>query len=375
MITPIQGCGRRPRRLLAPLVAEAAAVPGADRYRKHFSASAHLWIVLRHVLLGSESLRQTHGELSGDADAWERLGLPQGISRAQLARSSTSRPSVCAETLFDALATLARRQHRLDPDWVRLQRIQAVDSTFIALSSKLSPWSPHGGHAPGVRVHTGLDLASSIPISLQLTLTDTHDAAALDARDLAKLKGWTLLIDLGYYGHRRFAELRAAEVSFICPLQAQAVYVIDAAHPVPPITTPEGDVVLRDETITLGSPNNRNGAVVPNLRLVTSQNAAGIEHRFVTERHDLPAAEVASLYRKRWQIELFFRWLKHQLTLLHPFGTSREAVWLSILIAACVAILSSLIDQDRPHADSRIAWLRGVGRALTTLPDDPDPPG
>jgi hypothetical protein len=375
MITPIPGCGRRTRRLLAPLVAEAAAVPGADRYRKHFPASAHLWIVLRHVLLGGESLRQTHGELSGDADAWERLGLPQGISRAQLARSSTSRPSACAETLFDALATLARCQHRGDPTLARLQRIQAVDSTFIALASKLSPWSQHGGHAPGVRLHTGLDLAGSIPTSLHLTLADTHDAAALDARDLAKLKGWTLLIDLGYYGHRRFAELRATEVAFICPLQAQAVYVIETDHPVPSITTPEGDVVLRDETITLGSPNNRTGAVLPGMRLVTSQNANGDEHRFVTDRHDLPAAEVVSLYRKRWQIELCFRWLKHQLTLLHPFGTSREAVWFSILIAACVAILSSLIQVDRPTAVSNIAWLRGVGRAITTLPDEPVPPG
>lgn len=143
----------------------------------------------------------------------------------------------------------------------------------------------------------------------------------------------------------------------------------------PPITTPEGDVVLRDETITLGSPNNRNGAVVPNLRLVTSQNAAGIEHQFVTDRHDLPSAEVVSLYRQRWQIELFFRWLKHQLKVVRSFGTTWEAVWLTVLIAACVAIISRLIEPERPAAVSRIAWLRGVGRALTTLPDEPEPPG
>jgi IS4 transposase len=113
--------------------------------------------------------------------------------------------------------------------------------------------------------------------------------------------------------------------------------------------------------------------VLPEVRLVVSRDAAGVVHRFVTDRHDLSAAEVVTLYRQRWQIELFFRWLKHQLKLLRPFGTSRAAAWLTILIAATVAILASLIEGQRPKGDSRVAWLRGVATALLVALAVPGP--
>jgi hypothetical protein len=375
MVPPAQGCGRRLRRALAPLVAEAAAVPGADRYRKHFPAAAHLWILLRHVLCGGDSLRQTHADLAGEAGAWERLGLPRGISRAQLARSSASRPAACAEALFAAVAATARRRHAADPAWQALARVQAVDRTFLALSAKLSPWSEHGGHAPGVRVRAGLDLAGAIPTAVRLTLADTHDTTALLARDLSGLAGWTLLIDLGYYAHRLFARLREHGVSFVCRLHAQAAYQVEAEHPLDPTSTPDGDALLLDATITLGSANNRRGAVLPEMRLVRSRNAAGDEHAFVTDRHDLGAAEVVTLYRRRWQIELFFRWLKHQLKALHPLGASRAALWLTVLIAATAAVIASLVETDKPRGDTRVAWLRGVGRALAgAVADAPAPP-
>jgi IS4 transposase len=86
------------------------------------------------------------------------------------------------------------------------------------------------------------------------------------------------------------------------------------------------------------------------VRLVTSENAKkGKVHRFVTERHDLSAREVHSLYGKRWQIELFFRWLKRQLGALRPFGQSREAVWLTMVITAIEAVLAALAEEWRPR--------------------------
>jgi hypothetical protein len=361
MIPAATQCGRRLRRQLRPLVASAAATPGADRYRKHFPASAHLWILLFHVLDGAQSLRQTHLRLEAVPRAFRRLGLPRGISRSQLARSSTSRDPACVVALFTAVVAQARGRHA--HAWRHLTRIHVIDATFLTLSATLSPWSQHGKHAPGVRVQVGLDLADAIPSALRLTLADTHDTTALRARDRRALAGWTVLIDLGYYGHRLFAELRDAGVSLISRLHPQAIYAVTADHPVPPITTPDGDVVLTDQTITLGSPNNRAGAVLPGMRLVTSRNPHGEVQHFVTDRFDLAAADIVALYRKRWQIELFFRWLKHQLRLTHPLGYSRAAVWLTVLICAIVAVLLSLTEPDRPRSVTRIAWLRGAAAA------------
>jgi len=143
---------------------------------------------------------------------------------------------------------------------------------------------------------------------------------------------------------------------------------VTAPRSVAATPAPNGDLVLSDQTITLGSPNNRRGAVLPGLRLVISRNAAGTEQKFVTDRDDLTAAEVVALYRQRWQIELFFRWLKYQLKSRQPLGESRAAVWLGILIAATVAVLTSLVLADRPRGQSRIEWLRGVAIAFHQAP-------
>ena len=181
---------------------------------------------------------------------------------------------------------------------------------------------------------------------------------------LAELAGWTVVSDLGYYGHACFAGLREAGVSVICPLpRRRPPSRSPPTHAVPPITTPDGDIVLADQTITLGSPNNRAGAVLPGMRLVTSRNPRGEVQCFVTDRVDLSAADIVALYRKRWQIELFFRWLKHQLKATHAFGTSRAAVWLTVVICAIVAVLLSLIDPARPRGQSHVEWLRGVAAA------------
>jgi hypothetical protein len=364
---PAPGLGRRVRGLLTPHLDRAATTPGANRYRKHFSLRAQLWILLIHVLDGADSLRQTHARLA--AGGFAGLDLPQGISLSQLARSSTSRDPTGVERLLTDLVAVAR--HRAAPHWRALRRIQVVDSSFLALSVKLAPWSQHGKHAPGVRVQTGFDLGGTIPAALCLTLADTHDTTALAARDLSTLTGWTVVIDLGYYGHRLFAQLRAADISVISRLHPQAVFQVTATHPVPAITTPDGDVVLSDQTITLGSPNNRAGAVLPGMRLVTSRSPTRQESSFVTDRFDLTAADIVALYRKRWQIELFFRFLKHQLKRLHPLGHSRAAVWLGVLIGAIVAILLMLLAEVRPRSVTRVAFARALASFLP-LPAAPN---
>jgi hypothetical protein len=92
-------------------------------------------------------------------------------------------------------------------------------------------------------------------------------------------------------------------------------------------------------------------------------------HQFITSRHDLEGWEVVELYRRRWDIELFFRWLKRQLGAVRPLGYSREAVWLTVLVGALVALLWLLLDilQPPPPGMSRISWLRAVAHALPTV--------
>lgn len=367
MIPAALSAGRHLRRRLAPVVRRAAATPGADRYRKHFPAAAHLWLLLLHGLRGASSLRQSHAALAAVPGLFARVGLPVGISFSQLARSSTSRPTACVEAVLAEVVAQAQRTLRPDPAWRLLRKVQIIDSTFLTLSACLSPWSQHGGHAPGVRVHTRFDLARHLPTSVWLPGAETNDHDALKATDLAPLQGWTVVLDLGYYGHSQLARLHAAGVSFLSRLHPQARYQITTTRSVPVKATVDGDCLLGDATVTLGPPNNRNGVVLPGLRLVTSANPAGEVQRFVTDRFDLTAAELVRLYRKRWQIELFFRFLKHHLRVITPLGYSRAAVWLTVLLAVIIAVVLLLLEEERPGAVSRVAWLAACGSTLQTI--------
>ena len=359
-MVPTPTIPRRLRRLLAGPVARAAVQPDANRYRKHFTAASHLWFLLWHGLSPSPSLRQSHSIAMGEPDLWPQLGLPpEGVSRSQLERSTHSRPLACFTTL---LAQLRERVAAPPGDPIHL-----VDSSFVGLSAKLAPWSQHGQHAPGVRLHTGFDLGTAIPTHLHLTVANTHDITAWRDRDWADLAGWTVLLDLGYYSHADFQDLRAQRVSWICPLNAQARVEVTTDHIGPWPGTAAGDVILADQTITLGSATNRNGAVLAGLRLVTSRNQDGEEHRTLTDRFDLQADEVVTLYRQRWQIELFFRFLKHQLGVLRPLGYSRQAIELTVLVAVIVAILAVLLVDERPKHLTDIGWIRLLGRALERL--------
>lgn len=364
----LPACGRRLRRLLTPAISRAAQTPGADRYRKHFPATAHVWILLLHGLSGSPSLRQTYALLTALPGLFRRLGLPQGLSFSQLARSTTSRPGACFEALLSDVCAQAQRTVVPDASWRALRKVQLIDRTFLRLSAQFSPWSRVGTGVPGVRLPTGFELARHLPTQLDLTTTDRNDHLACASWDLTTLRGGTVLIDLGYYGHRQFVRLRDGGVSFLSRLHPQASYRVTAERAVATRPTPEGDVVLSDETIVLGSPNTRTGAVLPGIRLIRSRNRAGKAQAFVTDRVDLTACELIRLDHYRSQIELFFRFVKHQLGMGTVLGHSWAAVWVTVLLAAILAVLVALIEALRPPAMSRIAWLRGIGQALRLSP-------
>lgn len=318
--------------------------------------------MLRHVLSGSASLRQTHARLDLAPAGWAAVGLDHRVSLSQLARSSTSRPSACLEHLVVALLAQVPTR-RADPilaqAWVR-------DSSFFTLSAKLSPWSCHGRHVPGIRLHTDFDLTRAVPSSLHWTKADTHDLRHLAETDLSAFAGWTVVLDVGYYGHALFQHLREHDVDFICPRQPQATLQIVDEDPVGlGMRTPNGDIILRDAAITLGSPNNRAGAVLPHLRLISSLDPSGGYHELITSRHDLAAQDVVMLYHQRWQIELFFRALKHQLGTLRPLGTSAEAVWATILLGVILWALLALLEIHQPPTISNVAWLRAIDQNLT----------
>lgn len=382
-------------RRLHPVLDTGAARCGAERYRKHFHSFSHATLLLFHGLTHGQSLRESYAafaecpgllalsDLASATAADEQIG----VSFSQFADSNTTRPAAFLASLLPPLAAQVRSRWTVEvgalpPD------LHVLDSTFLRLSLLLAPWAPSTGASdvPGVRVQVGYAPALDLPEHILITDSHHNDCQGFDLlllddpAALAALRDQTLVFDLGYYSHRRFACLLTAGVHFVTRLQAQATVRIEADLPVQVSlpTLPAGRItVLSDQRVTVGSEQNHSGAVLPGLRLVTARvepqpkaarrGATPIVYRILTDRWDLDAADVVQLYLWRWQIELFFRWLKSHVHLPRLLGYSRNAVDLTVYLAIVVHLLTILAAHDLGLSRRSPALLRQLLIALVQL--------
>jgi hypothetical protein len=388
-------------RQLRPVLAEQAAACDADRYRKSFDSFGHACFLLFHGLAGHPSLRRSYAAFPFATGLREMSGLALdpgtdelALSFSQLAASSSTRPAAFLAGFVGALARQVRagggRLGRDLPTDLRL-----IDATFVRLPLALASWLPGpGGHdVPGVRALFAHDPAEDLPDLLLLTDTRQNDCQALDEglldapEQLAALRDQTLVFDLGFYSHARFARLREAGIHFVTRLHAQAAYVVTEDCPVQ-VALPDlgrGRItVTADHRITLGSPNNRAGAVVPGLRLIKAVvtprpravrvGATPITYQLITDRRDLDPATVVQIYLWRWEIELFFRWLKHIIGLPRWLGYSPNAVAMTVWLAIAIHLLTILAARALGLARRSPLLLTRLRAALTAFIDaDADP--
>jgi len=362
--TPVLPLPRRLRRWfatimrdLAPVIVASAAACDANRYRKHFWATTHVQILLLHRLLGSPSLRQTYALL---AACPELLGQPPNtappVSFSDLADSSTTRPAALLAGLLPTLLQWAHRQRgRQDlPPTLRL-----LDATFFPLSQRHAAWLPI---SRGVQLQVLYAPAAQLPEWVELpenvcsTDCQALDLALLSHPDrLTALCGTTLVFDLGYYSHTRFDQLLAAGIHLVTRYGQKARYEVLDERPVQQPLWDQGGgriTVQADQRIRLGSPNNRTTPHLLELRMVTAevhptpkaaaQGKQVQQYVLLTDRWDLTAHEVVQTYLWRWEIELFFRWLKRTIGAIPVLGYSRNAVTMSIYLALVVHLLTLL---------------------------------
>lgn len=353
---------RRLRRWLAgmlreldPIVAQSAAACQADRYRKHFPAPTHVRMLLLHGLFGGLSLRQSYAVMT----AWPDLVVGAAavpVSYSQLAASSTSRP---AEFLAGLIPFLVARVRRQQPRADLPAELRLIDATFLRLSQHHAAWLPIArGPQLQVLYNPALDLPEQVVLPEDLCGNDCQgiDVALLQHPDrLAALRDCTLVFDLGYYSHDRFRQLLEADIHLVTRYGQHARYQVLARLPIQPALHPDlgGRItIVADHRIELGSPNNRATKRLLTLRMVTAdvtpttkaQRCGKQVQRYVllTDRWDLTAHEVVQFYLWRWEIELFFRWLKRTLQLVRLLGYSRNAVALSVWLAIIVHLLTLL---------------------------------
>lgn len=300
----------------------------ADKGVSQLDTKGHLLAMIFAQLIGARGLRDVVALLESHAARRYHSGLPR-VRRSTLADANKKRPTEVFSGLFAAMvASLDRKLRRRVGESVYL-----IDSTVIKLN-ELSEWSRFSMHLLGVKTHVVYDAKAERPTFFSITPARTNDITA--AWEMPIEAGATYVFDLGYYHYKYWAALDEAGCRFVTRLKSNTPLRVIKERKVP-----KGSNILSDRIGFLPErqASNRRNPMSHAVREIRVLLETGKEIRVVTNDLDAPASEIADLYKQRWAIELFFRWVKQTLKIAHFFGTSENAIRIQITVALITYLL------------------------------------
>jgi transposase len=284
-----------------------------------------------------ESLRDIEACLGSLQGKLYHMGFRGKVARSTLADANESRDWRIFADFAQRLIPTARRLYANEPMGVDLdQSLYALDSTTIDLCLSLFPWAKFRTHKAAVKMHTLLDLRGNIPTFIRITDGKVHDVNILD--EIMPEAGAFYVMDRGYIDFERLFALTLNSVFFVVRTKANVLLQRRYSHPVDKSTG-----VRSDQTVVLTSFGSAS-AYPDTLRRVSYFDAeTGKRLKFLTNNFALPAQTVAQIYKQRWQVELFFKWIKQHLRIKAFYGTSENAVKTQIWIAVSVYVLVAIM--------------------------------
>jgi IS4 transposase len=309
---------------------------------------AHLIALLYAQFSGARSLRAIETNLKSHAGKFYHLGGCT-ISRSALSTANASRPvEVFAGLLSALMAQLQAGYRRKIGDCVRL-----IDSTSVQLSGLSGNWATFSAGVCGAKAHIVYDPDANQPLYLMVTPSNVNDITV--AKEMPIEAGATYVFDLGYYDYGWWAELDQAGCRIVTRLKSNTPFAVAEDRPVLPRSS-----VLSDRTGYLpkrlaASRQNPMAGLVREVRVMIE---TGKVLRIFTNDLKLTAQEIADLYKRRWAIELFFRWVKQTLKIGHFLGTSENAVRIQITVALIAFLLLRLAHDANRIVTSPLAFAR-----------------
>lgn len=284
-----------------------------------------------------ESLRDIETCLSAQAAKLYAMGFGDPVRRSTLADANEARDWRIYAELAQRLIVQARRLYNNeDLGFDLANTVYALDSTTIDLCLAVFPWAQFRTTKAAVKMHTLLDLRGNIPSFIHVSDGKLHDVHALDL--LLPEAGAIYVMDRGYVDFARLHRLHLAGAFFITRAKSNM-----NAHRVYSAPTDRATGIICDQTIALDG-HYTSQHYPEHLRRIRLRDAeSGKTLVFLTNQFGLPAATVCALYKSRWQVELFFKWIKQHLRIKQFFGTSENAVKTQIWIAVSVYVLVAIV--------------------------------
>ena len=311
---------------------------------RSFSCSNQFLCMAFAQLTYRESLRDIEACLRAQSSKLYHLGIRGNISRSALADANETRDWRIYYEFAQALITIARRLYADEPLAVELANtVYALDATTIDLCLSLFPWAPFRQTKAAIKLHTLLDLRGAIPSFIHISDGKLHDVNVLDI--LVPEAGAFYIMDRGYLDFERLFRLHLAKSFFV----TRAKWNMDARR-VYSAPTDRSKGIICDQAIALNGFYSRQH-YPEHLRRVRFRDPESDKTLlFLTNHTGLPALTICALYKSRWSVELFFRWIKQHLRIKHFIGTSENAVktqvWIAVATYVLIAIARKRLNLD-----------------------------
>ncbi len=308
-----------------------------ERHAKSFSCWDQFLSMVFAQLTYRESLRDIEACLHSIGGKLYHMGFRSKVARSTLADANEFRDWRIYADFAQVLIALARPLYAQDPIGVELnESLYALDSTTIDLCLSLFPWAKFRKHKAAVKMHTLLDLHGNIPTFIRITDGKVHDVNILD--EIAPEAGAFYVMDRGYVDFERLFVFTLCSAFFVVRTKENVVLQRRYSHPVDTLTG-----LRSDHTVILTTLES--AKVYPDaLRRIHYLDAETNQRlKFLTNNFILPALTIAQIYKSRWQVELFFKWIKQHLRIKSFYGTNENAVKTQIWIAVSVYVLVAIV--------------------------------
>ena len=322
---------------------------------------------------GLQSLRDIVGNLCAQPHKLYHLGVQALVSRSSLARVNAEQPYTLYEALFSRL--LARCRQRAPRHGFRFKnKLYAIDATTIDVCLAAFPWASFRRTKGAIKLHVGLDQAGHLPSFL--SVTDGKAADVTVARTWTFPAGSVVVADRAYLDFGWLHRLQAQGVTFVTRLKRGVQYRVLREHEVAIRTG-----VMSDQTIELTSARGRKAYPGTLRRVGYWDQETKRRYVFVTNNTTWVGKTIADLYKSRWQIELFFKWIKQYLKVKRFVGRSKNAVLTQLWVATCMYLLLAYLKfvlrlSWTLHRILRVLQLNLFDRrSLVELFMPPSPPG
>ena len=317
---------------------------GGDRGVRTLTCAEQYRIMAFAQLTYRESLRDIEVCLGAQAGKLYHMGFREPVKRSTLADANESRDWRIYADFGQRLIAQARNLYvKEDLDLDLSNTVYALDSTTIDLCLSVFPWALFRTTKAAVKMHTLLDLKGSIPSFIHISDGKMADVHALDLLQLEP--GAIYVMDRGYVDFGRLHALHLAGAFFVTRAKSNL-----KAHRVYSAKTDRSTGIICDQTIALDGFYTKQDYPVHLRRIRFKDAESGKTLVFLTNQMTLPAATICALYKSRWQVELFFKWIKQHLRIKRFFGTSENAVktqiWIAVSVYVLVAIVKKRLNLD-----------------------------